>query len=764
MRSIRSFTRLPLAIAVQLSCASAVIAANQTGSLALEEVTVTAQKTEQSLQDVPVTVNAISGEDFKDAAGFAFQDIGRFTPGLDMYSVGTQQDITLRGVGSRLDAVAHSRVTANLDGSYVRMQQMVFMSQFDIERFEVLRGPQGTLYGKASPVGAVVIHTKNPSMDTVEGDISVTSGEYGLTRTEFGLSVPIINDELSIRLAGIYEENDSQDIKYLNTAEQMARTSGGRATVLWQPTDSFEARLSHTYIESTPNISSQVEGHGIKASDRISVIDQQRVTKMDANTTVLALNMDMGWAELISQSFYAEAKNYDLYDKDYSDIDETVLSTDTNYSTLLNQDIRLQSLGNDNWDWMFGLYYEKGSSENQVKVTDNNVLIPDYLVTGLYLPGSLTTDLNIDIPLYENFGVYTHNTFYLSDDWTLTAGLRWTKENNAFKSQSDIEIDVMGNVTTISNPELSLPSDYYDLTGTLKLQYQIDRDNMVFATVDRGGRGGGGVLDLTGLVPYENLSYDDESSNSIELGYKGTFRDGAMSVSASIYRNVIKNYQLDAVDIQIKSPIDGSVGLATFQNNAKKVIAEGAEIELRSRMTENWTLSTSLAYNDTKFDDFADAPCNVGDGSSLAVGEFATCDRSGERVGGDSSLWSAVVSSDYSIPVDALNSNWYFNFLYKYDSERNNFANDGKTPGFGTLDVFTGLRSFDENWDIKLWVKNVLDKEAVIQRGNPTLVTNMGNAFTPINPSVSNEMSSGYTPITRYSNPRQVGVTLSYHF
>lgn len=723
----------------------------------LEEVVVTAQKYEQVLQDVPITVSVVSGDAFHDAASFNFSDLDRMTAGLEMQGNGNTQNITLRGIGTDLQGASQARVTTYLDGSYVPNQTLLFVSQFDIQRYEVLRGPQGTLYGKASPTGAINIHTNDPSLHEVEGNVSLSAGEYDLSNIELGISVPLVKDELAVRFSGLYNEDASHSIRNQFSGRSKMRTSGGRMTILWAPNDRFSSRLSYSYVENTPPDLSHIEGNGIAAEDREAINNLSRDSKIRIQTTILSANWDMDWATLVSQTLYARSTNYSIEDTDSTDIDEQTEEVSLNLSPTFNQELRLESLGNDRWDWMLGGFYQKTRAGAQVESKDNQQLFD--FDEGFWIPGADTTDLTLNAAS-EDFALFSHNTFFLNDSWTLTLGARWTKERRSNVTENvlyTLELPLFDISQSFPLPDFISSRTYYDWTGTAKLQYDFTVDQMAYLTVDSGGKSGGQTLDLGGNIPEDFKDFDDESSTSLELGYKAKLMQGRMSLNAALYYTIYQDFQLNAVGIEFLN--GGEIEQVTFVDNADEVVAQGAELELQYQLTPDWFAGASVAYNDTRFEDYKGAPCNTGTPGP----NISTCDRSDERLGGASSEWSTVLSTEYQQQLGWNNSQWYIRGLYNFNSSRASTSGESRFGGFGTFDLFTGIRSMDAGWDIKLWVKNLTDKEAVTGRSERLTLTDMSLTFADVeqNPVTSSDTGYQNVGITR---PRQVGATLSYRF
>ncbi|MAL96643.1 MAG: hypothetical protein CME40_16340 [Haliea sp.] len=736
-------------------CYVAVIALSGCGvvqaqnTLVLEEITVTAQKTTELLQDVPVSINAITGSAFEDKVSFDLQDLGKLAPGLNLQSFGSTQNITLRGVGTYIQGPMTPRTNVFMDGAYVSQQQLAFFTQFDIERYEVLRGPQGTLYGTASPTGSIVIHTRNPDLTRREGYIQQSFGEHQLSNTRFGLSIPVIENQLGLRLAGVYDENNSSGYEYGNLdRDQLARTESLRATVLWEPGSAVSGRLSHSYVEWDSNNSEWIsDGQGVEAVDRVDLSDRPRHIRARMNQTIGELNIEIGNTVLTSQTYHATSTNDDDKDTDVTGVDDSWQTAEINFSKVFSQELRLASSGNDRWDWITGLYYGHNNSSTTVRSRQ------------LRLGGAVDTTANVVLDASsENWGVFTHNNFYLSDDWTLTAGARWSrvvrKNLNALRVVGTANLG--GNVLDLDIPYPPNYAEikYIDLTGTVKLSYKLSIDQMLYLTVDRGGRDGGTTLDLSGTTPDAIENFDHESSTSIELGYKSDLLDQRMRLNLAAFYQTYTDFHTQTLGAPLDTDGDGlQDNQFDVIQNADEVLVSGAEVDLTYLFSDRLRGQLLLSYTDSKYEDFDDAICADTSGELAYVGSsgFWVCDLSGERLGGDTGNWSVVASSSYVVPVTGWGAEWYLDTLYNFHSMRVAPITRVESGSFATLDLFTGLRSADGQWDLKLWVKNAFDREALLMQNE---LETLLDASVP----------SGVIPQDRVIKPRQFGLTGVYRF
>jgi iron complex outermembrane receptor protein len=251
------------ALTSAIVCAAPAFAQDDSGML--EEVVVTARRRAENVQDIPVTVQAISGEKLQQQAVTQFTDISKLAPGLNISfasgSKGTNAEVILRGV--KWSAAAGTpAIPMYLNEMDVNPNYMV-LSLFDIQQLEVLRGPQGTTRGAPSISGAITLTSKQPNLDDLGGYIQGLLGNHDHRNIQGGVSVPIIKEKLGIRLAGMIDDNQGNRVRSLNNSKDPhLGTDAARVTVLWEPIDSVSANLTYQYVDYATDIYDQIAGPG----------------------------------------------------------------------------------------------------------------------------------------------------------------------------------------------------------------------------------------------------------------------------------------------------------------------------------------------------------------------------------------------------------------------------------------------------------------------------------------------------------------------
>jgi len=732
--------------------------------LELEEVIVTAQKRSESVQDIPSTVNVIDGDVLKDFNVQKFTDLGALNAGLRIDSLnGRSGRMSLRGIDFNPNSASEATVTTYWNQAVVD-SNAVFQQMFDIERIEVLRGPQGTLAGRTSPAGAINIHTARPNLDEEEGDIRATVTDNGGINTQVAASFPLIPGELAVRVAGVFDESDLGEIENDLTGEvSHDETRAGRFSLSWVPTDTFSADLTVQYLEreiddvtalaGTPNddpaAASKLDPDGVlrelDAFDRRGAVVGLEGVEDNTNADFLNSSLVLNW-ELESHTLtwvtgYHETDSARKYDQAYgsSNPDNVTYAVSIDDRSDWSQELRLASKGNDIWNYMVGAYYEK----SDLLFSQENHTFPAHPL----FPGS---NLLVVPAETERLGLFTHNQLSLTDDWTLQLGLRYQE----IESDRDIFSVAGTNGFSIAPPGfllaqvLSEDNKHYEddaVTGQVTLQYALSDDVNLYGLVGTGWRPGG--VTVTGKVlPEEALLFDSEDSTSYELGFKSTLMGGAVRLNGSLYYQDFENYISRQNGVNIRDA-DGELTISGITVNGDAQV-RGAELDLTAMLSDNWYLGGTLSYSQGEYSEGTEHPCNEYDDSgapAIPDGQImATCDVSGDSLGAVPD-WTASINSEYSIAFDSFEG--YGRILYTYTGDR-----DSNLEGVDTYDIvnlYLGVRA--QQWNLELFASNLFDKQALRGGG--------GTSATPI---VRRE-PTGYG--TRYPVPsRRIGLTASYQW
>jgi iron complex outermembrane receptor protein len=727
----------------------------QENTLVLEEVIVTAQKRVESLAETPMTVSVMTGEQIADMAAFDFTELTNLTAGLSIFGSGFDTNIATRGLGTDLNGPVTPRVTVYLDGAFISQQRALFSNMYDLAQVELLRGPQGTLYGQASPAGALTIQSRNPNMEEIDGYIQQSFTEHSGSNTQFGLSLPIIKNELSVRVSGLYDSNENSDVENVTLDKDLeTEVTAYRVVGVWQPTDSFNLRLAYHDIHDERDIDTVVKGDGIDFDDRISLNDYE--STMDGETDYFILEMNYEINDNMTATFVASEQDNELsreWDADSTPVQGQEQYVLSQVPDLYNFEARLASQGNDFWDWTVGAFYQDSESSTPVFVNTYVALAPNTPLLA-QTTGPAIIDANYG-------GLFTHNSIYLTEKSTLTVGLRYIEEDRRNSQTFETVANLIAPDGSLIQPPLGelvqegvAPEDQETdddaFTGTLKYQYQFTDDFMSYVSYDRGWRGG--TTNIAGAPqPPEFGLFDPEESDNVELGFKWAVLEGRGLWNMAVFYQVYSDFQYQA-SVEFRNP-DGSTGLETPVVNVDEAEVYGFDTDISILLSEQWSMTAALSYNKTELTDADNVPCDVG-----TVGDetwdFNTCDFTGERAGNEPE-WSANLSSEYFHPIRGGSSEWYIRGLLNAESEYYSSAEQDDLDSYTTLDLFLGWRTSSRNWDARVWVKNVFDESAELNTESLPAIPDFANG---------GEVDSGLTWVRKQLDPRTIGVTLGYNF
>jgi len=751
------FIHTPLAMAVTLSTLAITGQAQAEETFALEEIIVTAQKRAESTQDIGASISAVTSESLDDFAAFDFSDVEKLTAGLSMDTSNPRAAvISLRGISYNQDATPNAAVDTYWNGLPVRAD-VTFGQLFDVERVELLRGPQGTLQGKTSPAGAVTFVTARPDLEQVEGYTQVSMNDNGGLNTQLAASLPIIPGQLAVRVAGVYDESDLADIENTTSGTQSTgNSSSGRITVSWEPSDVFAATLVHEYQEQDLDTPVDLIGSGAnlfgQPGPTLSTFDHKATAELNDRyqkrnkVTMLEMNWEVMNHEITSVTGYQDNQSVAHTDLDKANYlpGMSLGQNITIDNNTLTQELRLSSIEPQFWEYIVGAYYENRKYATLVDRTllpgALNQAAPGVDVRFISQPQDLPTEA-------EEFGFFSHNTFNLTDSTRAQVGLRYQK----VRSYTAFAFSIPGFGVPLTEvlPEDLQANSVEAFTGTLKLMHDLNEETMIYASLDRSYRPPGAMTVPT-LTQAEDLLYGDETSVSFEVGGKSMLWDNRLRLNAALYYQEFKGYISRAKNVLVDTDLNGSGDArssgVTFNGDA---IIQGAEVEFTALLSQAWTLGGGISYNDAKYDN-ADVPCDGAAGSYDGSSAIHTCSSSG-RLAGEPN-WSITLNTEYLVPLDGVDV--FTRALYKYKgaSPNENVVN-GEVGGYGVADLFVGVRDQAQKWEASLWAKNITNKRAEISR--------FANAVVALNPAFP--VTTGYREANVIQS-RSVGVTAKYFF
>jgi outer membrane receptor protein involved in Fe transport len=708
----------PLALAVA-GTSLLMSATGQAQDLVLEEVVVTAQKRSESVQDVAASITALQGEALQEFNVFEFSQVEDLTPGLTLNDSSVRnQTISLRGLTYDSEGTANPVVDAYWNGIPVRTD-VAFGQLYDIERIEVLRGPQGTLQGQTSPGGAIMISTRKADLVEMNGQMQTSFADNERFNTQFGINVPLIEDQLAVRVAGNYDEHEMQGVKNIYTGTtQSSRGKGGRLSVAWQPTDRFSANFTYEYDEQDANDFKDMYGSDALGNGNPDLGKYDRKGLLEADNTFESRNklsvLEMNWDVTDSLALISISGYQDVDSSDYRDIDRANAVVDA---------VQVQAVDID---------YDVLSQEIRLSTTEPYFGWWDFIVGGFYKDQDLDTHffrwlspgspLAIDAPAIpsdrEEYGLFNHNTFAITDFSRVQLGIRWSEIERT--NRYDFVVLNHNNGNIIAGPISAIPDNLAEetereVTGSLKYLHDLNDEIMVYASLDSSFRPGGMTIEPR-LTNPDELLYDDETSWAFEVGFKSELWERRLQLNGAAFYQEFDGYIKRATGVLIDSDGDGTGDARAsgimFNGDA---IVSGAELEATALLTENWTASGGITYVDAKYDD-ADVPCD-GEPGDYTDGAIFTCNSDG-RIG-DEPNWSASVNSQYVIPMGDLEG--FVRGLYRFTGNRvddniKSTGADGTTSSYGVFNLYAGVRDNAGTWEASVWATNLFDKDAEITK------------------------------------------------
>lgn len=640
----------PAAFLSQLSLA-------QESELALEEVIVSAQRREESLQDVPISVSAFSAETLEKANISEAADYLSMTPNVGFSEDGEggsrSINISIRGVSNiTLDGIA----AANSIGYYIDELSVGSVAQGtinpqlqDMERIEVLRGPQGTYFGRNAVGGALNITTKRPDEDFYfEGGVS--AGNFGSRGAEGVINIPF-NEKFMARAVLAYEESDTpiENINPLGNDPFYEYTSA-RISFRALPSDAVTLDLSITRTQedeggdiSVPSGVVDLDTQSIFEIGPFDAIDEagfypenddkiSRDTKELNDKEFTIINGRVSW-DLENMTFKSITGYIDSSFDREADLDGITatfgplpLRRVNDYGgESFSQEFRLQSAGDSRVDWTAGVFYVKDELDrvNQIQILEGpNDPVPSGFINN--------NDQTFE---FESAAVFGEATWHVSDLWDLTVGGRYSRD----------DVDVSEIDFNRGSEPLRDDESFTDFSPRIVLRYIPDDDMTVYASIAKGYKAGG--VDVTGGSRTAGAKYASEELINYEIGFKSQLAGGRINLSGAVFLLDWEEFQVQTN--RLEDPSDISSAISTTQN-AEEASAQGFELELLALLTEGLTWSFNVGYTDAEFDDYEDAVLK-GETNGLPN----VVDVTGQPLP-RTPEWTFSSTLDYSFPVGAM--------------------------------------------------------------------------------------------------------------
>jgi iron complex outermembrane receptor protein len=743
-------------------------AAASTQAFQIEEIVVTAEKREQSIQDVPMSVAAISGDDIGIGKVTGMDDIAMKTPGVgfNQFNLGEPR-IYIRGIGNSSDSAASDpAVGIFIDEVYIGRTGGSGFDLFDLERVEILRGPQGTLYGKNTNGGAINFITTRPSQEN-SAKVSFTAGSDGLLHAQALINGGLteqVSGKLSVSTKtrdGVYRNVISADEITMETnlsnspiiGNSVGASGSGdelgdsdslniRGQLLFEPGDNTSILLSADYAKDKTNGSCRhlanldqgIFGTGplweLAMSDAYRSDIRHCASQFDTGQertikgTMARVEHDFGWANLLSISAW-RSSDYNTVD-DLTGIPlnqpdqiftapENVIDGVEEEASQFSQEFRLSGSSN-RLDWIAGFFYMREEVERDEEF---------YTQYSVPLQGLGLAPIGDVLFLQDNtttsYAVYSQVDWRLTDQWTLTYGIRWSRDEKEITQDAK---DLLGSGFPTGVPlilpefpaEVNAEDDWSEVTHKASVNYRFGEDAMVYLTYSEGFKSGA-FPSQTNVPANAAQTVDPEIVENIELGLKSTWFDNRLQFN-------IAYYDIDYDNLQV---FELTPTLLLVLNNAQAK-STGIEASVTLVPTENLRLNASFSDGEAEYEHFINASGSDRSGNTLPM----------------ASDQSATLDIDYRLPLGS-NGNLDFNLSYNWKSEyytASSNADKTRQDDIGQLGASLRWSNGDESLSVTAWGKNLGDKVQIAhQIVDPTGITS-----------------------ERYLPPKSYGVTVTKSF
>lgn len=719
-----------------IAVAIAGVITSQANAAGLEEVVVTAQKRSESLQEVPLAVNALAGESLSEAGIGDSLDLQIVTPGFVVNNTGPAQQMYLRGIGNRLAlAGLDPSVALYMDDQYIGVAQAGQFEFADIERIEVLKGPQGTLYGRNASAGAIKVVTRGVD-DEFNGKVQATVGNFNTRKVAGTVNLPM-GDNFGIRLSALvskrdgYADNISEEAGVLKQIDD-GDYSAYRAKARWDISENVTAKLSLGTSEQndTNGYDNIVLGPkeyslglalgGLTGSGNDSVATntaRRAIAKSDDATLRFDVaGESIDFASITTFWDYSLNGALDLDGTSAHALDFTGFPQEADS---FSQEFQWVSSIGESIDWIGGLfYYEQTSSwEGQIDRSTTSAAVggPAYLSQGFQ---------EADTTAYSAFG---QATYHFDDTWSLTVGGRWNYE------EKSVVVAASELLAITTAPPMTDKTDWTEFTPKATLEYNFDA-GMAYFTFARGFKSGGYNYVASAINPLTGEAepaVDPEILDMFEFGWKTQLFDDTLRLNGSVY-------YYDYKDLQVSANVTTESGAqANITRNAADAEVMGLDMDFTLLVSERFTIDGALNLMDSEYKEyFASAQMFNGviDGTAQPGMRAIRYDASGESLLRAPDV-SAYLTFTYELPVSEgrspISLTYSYKGSYKFDFVADPATSALEQDSYALLNARWSYYSADESWMVALWGKNLADEDQYFDDINANPAGIRGSVGTP---------------------------------
>ncbi len=733
-------------------------AASQT----LESVIVTARRREEQVQDVPLAISVVNAAELEKTGTFNVGKLTQLQPSIQFVSSNPRNSATtIRGLGAPFgltnDGIEQG-VGIYIDQVYYARAATATFDFLDVDQVEILRGPQGTLYGKNTTAGAINVTSRKPSF-TPEARAELTRGNLDFTQAKATVSGPLIGDSVAGRIGASFTSRDGTIYNVASGQRINGQDNlGFKGQVLWHATEALDITFSADYTQFDPICCGTVyvrEGStqrplarqytalaaasndyrppSYNAFDRLSDVDAELSAKQQFGGGSILAEWDVGPGRLTSVSAYRKWDWGPKNDRDFSGLPITTLSQNPSEQRQWSQELRYASSG-ETIDYVVGVYgfyqsVDTSGSQGQGPLASRWLLSGANANDPSVLDG-LRSDNDIGLK-NTSAALFGQLTYHVTEKLRLQPGLRFNYDKKDGKYIATVTNATHAPLTATQRGVLA-PQNYEpefsdtNISGDFTAAYSITSDVLAYATYARTFKSGG--INLSGLpldangAPITSVeTVDPETVNHFEAGLKTQFANGAVTLNAAGFWTEISDYQATVTNSQANV-------IRGYLANADKIRVRGVEVDFSARPIDGLNAYLNAAFTDHEYVKFPDAPCppELAGGSAASAanppsapgtpGGFspAACDISGQWLPGISN-WAFSYGLQYDVPLTALGADGavFFGFDGSYRSRfSSNPSRSISTDieGYSLANLRVGLRS-GRGWEVYGWARNAFDEE-----------------------------------------------------
>jgi iron complex outermembrane receptor protein len=733
------------------------------------DIIVTARRRSESAQDIPLAVSVVDAKQLDATGAFNVNRLQQLAPTLQFYSSNPRNTaVNIRGLGVPFGLTSdgfEQGVGIYVDDVYYSRVASATFDFLDVAQIEVLRGPQGTLYGKNTTAGAINITTNQPSFD-FEGKAEISLGNYEFRQARLAISGPL-SENLAARIA-FSGTSRAGTIRNVTTGEdiQSLDNIGVRAQLLWEPTDRLKIKLVGDYNKQDANCCGSVfvrngatqrplnrqfaalaaaqnyAPPSLNPFERLSDLDSQLNAGNVIAGAALKITWDVGPGTFTSVSAWRYWDWKPENDRDFTGLSIVRLSQNPSQQDQYTQEFRYAYTG-DTIDFVVGAFAfdqridtqgleQHGINSSRWTIAPSNALSNDpSVLNGL-------TARNTQFLESTSAALFGQLSWKVTDAFTIQPGVRlnYDKKKGFYQRRvfTGTGTELRGTETdarsraqlAVFQPQESAPEDTdWNLTYDLTASYEVAPDVLAYATYAKsfktiGINQNGLPTDANGQPIAAAGTIRPEKVDHFEIGLKSQFWDNRATLNLAAFRTEIRDYQATV--------INGEFGvLRGFLANADKVSSQGVEADFSIRPSERFNAYVSGAYTDAQYDRFVDAPCppELSGGTTAAAGQTpsapgtpggispANCDISGQRLPGVSK-WSFSFGAEGNLPARLLGKQGQVYLGYD-GSYRSDFSSNPSPSAYTNVEGYhlsnfrLGFRS-DDGFNLFAWARNAFDE------------------------------------------------------